>query len=100
MKYDVEVDINRLKKDAELLMSKSEEFKQEFGKLTSLMEDLNKMWTGQAKDTFQSQINNEISECRETIDTVNSLIQGMNDAVSEYEKCEADVGSYISRVRV
>lgn len=64
------------------------------------LETLNTMWDGIANTVFTMQTRRDEAVLREMINNLNNLIECMEYAKSEYEKCTEDVNSKIASIRL
>ena len=69
-------------------------------KLYAALEALDGMWTGAAHDTFASQYSQDQQILTGMIRTIMSVIEGMEDARAEYERCEQSVETEIRKIAV
>lgn len=64
------------------------------------LENLNSMWEGAAQQTFITQTRIDEMVLRGLINNLNNLIECMEYAKSEYEKCTEEVNSKIAGIRL
>lgn len=69
-------------------------------KVYAEMTQLDAMWDGDANETFNVQVRKDIEFGREVCDTVNEIINCMEYANSEYNKCENEIGNIIASIRI
>ena len=66
--------------------------------LMSSVNSLNGMWAGTAHDTFVSAFSGDYERMGELCNTINSIIQCLENAKKEYAKCEQTVRSYVDSI--
>lgn len=64
------------------------------------VEELESTWQGPAKAQFTVQFQNDLERCREMNKTLESLIEKLRTARSEYDKCENEVGNIVRAIRI
>lgn len=64
------------------------------------MNILNSMWTGEAHTTFTKAVSDDIQRFLTECDGVQEIVRYENNAVSEYNKCEQQIGELISQIRI
>lgn len=69
-------------------------------KLYAALEALDGMWVGAAHDTFAQQYYQDQQVLKDMIKTIMSVIEGMDDARTEYEQCERSVETEIKKIAV
>lgn len=64
------------------------------------MNMLNSMWTGEAHTVFVKEISEDIQQLQSACDGVQEIIRYESNAVTEYNRCEQQVGEIISQIRI
>ncbi len=64
------------------------------------VQELESTWQGPAKAQFTVQFQNDFEKCREMNKTLESLIEKLRTARSEYDKCENEVGNIVRAIRI
>lgn len=61
---------------------------------------MSSMWEGEAKNAFTEQFKTDYEILQNYADEIEALIENLQDACTQYDKCESEVGSLISAIRV
>lgn len=62
--------------------------------------ELDSMWDGPANETFKSYFAKNFEKSKRMLQTVNSIVDCIEYARKEYDKCEGEVSSIIASIRV
>lgn len=68
--------------------------------LQSSITELNKMWTGEAYNAFQSAVNSDLVALQTVIENMRAVYQFEQTAKTEYESCEGKVAKLISEISI
>ena len=68
--------------------------------ISQAMSALNSMWEGEAHTAFAKEIAEDIQQLQNMCDGVQDIIRYESNAVTEYNKCEQQVGEIISQIRI
>lgn len=82
----IQRELNRIREDIE--------------KMYDAVRALDVMWDGPASESFKIQFNMDNIAMGQLCDTIQSILDSMKYAKDEYEKCEENVNSIISSIRV
>ena len=64
------------------------------------MSALNSMWEGDAHAVFAKEVSEDIQQLQNMCDGIQEIIRYEGNAVTEYNKCEQQVGEIISQIRI
>ncbi len=96
----MEVDTSVLNSDIGTLGTHVSELRKRLTELQAEVTELSGMWSGRANQAFQKQFGNDVDFMNEVFSTVDQLIECMQFAKTEYDKCENEVGDLISSIRI
>lgn len=96
----IEVNTNVLRRDADSMKEWIEELKKNAFGLNSIIEELNKMWTGKSKEVYIANISGEIERLRGLLQETERMIKKISEAVNIYDTCENSVSQEIDEIRV
>lgn len=82
----IQRELNRIREDIE--------------KMYDAVRALDVMWDGPASESFKIHFNMDNIAMGQLCDTIQSILDSMKYAKDEYEKCEENVNSIISSIRV
>lgn len=94
------ISTDNLGKDVERLRSILGELKQNKNKMVEEIGELNTMWKGPANDTFVKQFQLDCVSFDRLCKTIEEMIQAMDYAKTEYEKCENRVNGLVQAIRI
>lgn len=86
-------DVNELR---ELISNSEANLEKMYESVTAL----DSMWDGPANESFVSQFNSDFTVFREIIALLRDLVDDMDDAKQKYNKCEDEVYSLISSMKI
>lgn len=96
----IEISTSQLKKDTERLRTTANNAKQELENFKNELDALNGMWQGRANIAFRGQVSQDYALMQEMLEQVNVLILCMENACTEYIKCENDVKNIVDTIRI
>ena len=64
------------------------------------LENLRTMWDGMAQEVFYAQVRLDQAVTNDTLQSVQNLIECMQYAKTEYNRCNEDVNSKIASIRL
>lgn len=74
--------------------------KKNIEQISQAMNALNAMWAGDAHTKFSTEAAEDIQQLQTMCDGVREIINYESNAVTEYNKCEQQVGEIISQIRI
>lgn len=86
--------------DIDSLTTQLEAARTQLDRMFNEILELDTMWDGPANDEFNRQFGIDKVDCEELLDTIDSIIECMIYAKTEYEKCENEVGGIIDSISV
>ena len=98
--YKIRVNTNSLKATQDKIKDGLAGIKTDLSVIAEHMAELNALWTGEAHDTFVSEINSDITFLQSVCDVIQSVISYEGNAVTEYEKCENQVSELIAQIHI
>ena len=69
-------------------------------RLYATVDELNTMWDGPANQAFNAQFAQDGAAMTEICKALEGYVQDLNNAKTEYDKCDSDVRSIIDAIRV
>jgi WXG100 family type VII secretion target len=86
-------DISRLEQEKTIL-------EQAIDEMFAAVRDLDSTWEGPAKAAFVNQFQVDYNRCKEMNNRLASLIEKLETARNEYDKCENEVGDIVRSIRI
>lgn len=96
----IEIDTELLQADINELEANVEKARKSLDSLNAELEELNTMWKGAANTAFRSQTNDDYNIMDNLLQEMSKLADCMTHAKSEYIKCEKEVKSAVSDIRI
>ena len=96
----IEVDISALDQDVKDLAETLEMVRKDMNDMFGAIKELDAMWEGPAHDVFALQFEADRQVFNNLCDTVDSIIDSMDNAKSDYRKCEANVRGEIDKIKI
>lgn len=96
----IEVDIKALDQDVQDLKETLEKVKGNMEGMFNTIKELDTMWEGPAHDAFIMQFEADRQFFNALCDTVDGIIDSMENAKNNYRKCEASVREEIDKIRI
>lgn len=69
-------------------------------KMISEINELSEMWEGPSKEAFMQHYNADMETLDETVTLLNNILNAMAYALQQYRKCDQDVMSVVSGIRI
>ena len=91
----IKVSTTELQSDARSVESSIKQLETEIGRLEQELNTINTMWEGPASETFFLVFQADIEELRNLIRDLQSFNTYENNAVSNYNRCESEVGGLV-----
>lgn len=95
----IRVNTNSLDQTRRELQAKLDKIKKDVEQMANAMAQLNSMWTGEAHQTFEQRVNEDIQFLSGACDSMQGIIRYEEHAVTEYNKCEQQVADLIAQIR-
>lgn len=96
----IEIDTVQLNEDINELREKILRTRSALSNMQSEFEELNSMWTGRANTVFRSQVAKDCNLMDSVLDTMGKLAECMENAKSEYVRCEQSVKNTVNSIRI
>ncbi len=96
----IEVNIRTLGNDIKDMQMEVSRLRKEMASAFNSITELNAMWKGQANDAFRQSFQADREAMEEMCKIIDSLIGYMENARSEYRRCEAAVSAEIDTIRI
>lgn len=97
---EIAISTDNLGRDIERFRGLLRELKQNKSKMVEEISELNTMWKGPANDTFVKQFQSDCISFDNLCKTIEEMIQAMEHAKTEYEKCDNKVNSLVRAIRI
>lgn len=96
----IEVNTGSLKSDVDVISSELDLISGNADRLLSILEQLETMWEGSAKQAFSSAVRDDVARLRELVKAMKNFTDKTSEARVEYDKCESAVSQIVSSIRV
>ena len=97
---NIEISTDKLSSDIVRMQEHLENLTKAKTQIYSQLEELNAMWEGPAKKTFAMQTFRDRLVLESLLKNLNHLIECMEYAQSQYDRCNEDVNSKIASIRL
>lgn len=97
---NIEISTPRLGNDISRMQEKLDSLIRAKEQVYRCLESLNGMWEGSAKDVFMAQTRIDETVLQSMIENLSHLIECMEYARGEYERCSDEVDSKIASIRL
>lgn len=97
---EIEINTSTLGKDIESLETTVGQLEKQIEKMFGSIEELDKMWDGPANAAFTQQFQIDYQTCVEMCQILRELIDSLQHAKEEYEKCEQSVDGLIRSIQI
>lgn len=97
---NIEISTERLDSDISKMQGELSDLSNAMNQVYSCLESLNSMWEGPANTVFTMQTRTDRVVLQGLIKNLNNLVECMEYAKSEYNKCTEDVNSKIASIRL
>lgn len=96
----IKVNTQTLENDSKAIDGYLKDLSAQMGNLKSSITELNKMWSGEAFNAFQSAVNSDLAALQMVIDNLKEVYRFEQTAKTEYESCEGKVAKLISEISI
>ena len=96
----IEVNTNTLHSDVERVRGELKGLRADMQKLNEISGQLNAMWDGEAKAAFVAAVADDIRQLSELIGALEKYTGLTDTARTNYDKCEKNVSSIVSALKV
>lgn len=100
MAAKIKVNTGTLDQTRKEIEGKLNQAKKSIEQISQAMNALNAMWEGEAHTVFAKEVAEDIQQLQNMCDGVQDIIRYESNAVTEYNKCEQQVGEIISQIRI
>lgn len=100
MNREISINTSVLQGDIDKLKESLETVRKNIAEAYMATYELDKMWDGPANITFQTAFRKDQRDMEELCNTIEKMINSMEMARTEYDKCEADVNTIIDSIRI
>jgi len=97
---EITIDTDSLWKDIRRLWLAFYELKQKKEQMVQKIEELNKMWKGPANQMFVKQFQADCNVFDNFCSILEEMIQAMEHAKGEYEKCDDRINGIVTAIRI
>ena len=94
------IETSKLNGDVESLNARVASLRKKGSEMMAGINALSAMWEGEAKNAFVTQFEADYQQLNNLIDAIEVLIGDLKNAKEQYEKCEQEVGTIISAIKV
>ena len=94
------IETGRLQTDVNSLTERVTALRKKGDEMMSGIQALSAMWEGEAKNAFTAQFETDYKQLQNLADMIENLIGDLQNAKDEYDKCEREVGTIISSIKV
>lgn len=96
----IEVNTGILKGDIEEIAAELKLLGDDADQLLGLLEQLETMWEGSAKQAFSAAVRDDVGRLQTLIQAMRAFTNKTSDARAEYDRCESAVSQIVSSIRV
>lgn len=96
----IEIDTQYLSNDIKTMEEQKADLQKSKQLVFACMDEVNAMWEGQAHDQFLVQVMLDSQRLDALLSSINNLIECMQHAKAEYEKCSDAVSDKIASLRM
>lgn len=100
MGQEIAIKTESLASDITLMQSRLNAIKNDMGKMFEAVAILDRMWEGPANQVFVQQFTTDQQSMEQLCDVIQSIINCLTYAKDEYTKCENEVNSIVSSIRI
>lgn len=100
MEDSIEINIGTLKTDIGEMQKELQGLRNEMKMAFESVAELDTMWNGPANEVFNRAFQNDNKSMEEMCKIIESLIEFMDNARTEYTNCEAAVSAEIDAIRI
>ena len=95
---DLKVNTDALNSDSNELLTEVNSILSLTSKMYDSVQELNSMWKGKANEAFREQFTKDYAKTKKFLNELRKFSQTLSDDSTEYNSCEANVASYVSRI--
>ena len=99
MANKIKINTTRLNTDANEIASRITSLKKEMEAMKQSVNQLNNMWTGEAKNAFVNAFNDDMNALTTLINNINSIHTFESNAKTKYENCEKQVQELVNSMK-
>ena len=99
MANKIKINTTRLNMDANEVAARIASLRKEMDAMKTSVDQLNKMWTGEAKAAFTAAFNDDINALNTIISSIDSIHKYETNAKTKYENCEKQVEQLVSGIK-
>lgn len=96
----IEVNIQTLEQDVKSMQESLKRVQNDMMGMFNAVKELDSMWDGPANEAFVRQFTIDNDVFNSLCDSVNGIIDSMENAKDSYRKCEANVSDEINRIKI
>lgn len=96
----IRINTNSLDKTRQEIQNRLDHIQKDIENIMSDMATLSSMWDGIAHDAFHGAVTDDIQFLMSACDCIKGIVKYEDNAVTEYNKCEAQVADIISQIRI
>ena len=101
MKFtEITIDTSILATDIGELRERLEAARNQLKDMFAQITELDAMWDGPANEEFKKQFGIDYENANEMCNTVEKLIESMEFAKAEYDKCDAEVSDIVAAITI
>lgn len=100
MEEKIEIDTLKLKWDREEIEKRTGQIKSEVDDLFELVDSLNQMWEGSAKENFIQQMKKDYEIMKEIHGELERYIHHIEETQLEYERCENAITELVEAIKI
>ena len=97
---EIEMNTSTLGRDIDSLENMLGQLETQIEKMYGSITDLDRMWDGPANEAFNHQFSRDYQLCLKMCQVLKELIDSLQHAKTEYEKCEQNVDILIRTIKV
>ena len=97
---EIAINTATLSRDIEQLKTLLNQLEKDRKKLTQEIQELNTMWQGPSNQAFNTQFKMDCTSFENLCKTIREMIQAMEHAKSEYDKCDNKVNGLVAALRI
>ncbi len=96
----IEVNTNTLRSDVDRVRTELRGLRTDMQKLSAVSAQLNAMWDGEAKAAFVNAVHSDMVMLEDLIAALEKYTTSTDTARGNYDRCEKDVSSIVSSLKV
>ena len=95
----IKINTTRLNTDATEIAARIASLKKEMAAMKDSVNQMNNMWTGQAKNAFVKAFNDDMNALNTMIGNIESIHRFETNAKTKYENCERQVEQLVNSIK-